>query len=122
VKWPLAVGLPLVYAVAVYVATLPPKPIYTLANKTVMTVTAESGPAILQRHEPEYPWQALRDGVEGSVVLRVAIARDGSVRSAIPVRGPEPLRQAAIDSVRRWQFEPKAAETEIEVPFVLPRP
>jgi len=122
VKWPLAVVLPLAYAGAVYVATRPPKPIYTLANKTVMTVTADSGPAILQRRQPEYPAQARRDGVEGSVVLKVAIGADGSVKSAVPVRGPEPLRQAAIDSVRRWQFEPKAAETEIEIPFVLPRP
>ena len=69
-----------------------------------------------------YPPQALRDRVEGSVFLKVAIAPDGSVSSAIPLRGPQLLRQAAVDGVRRWQFEPKAAETEIEVPFVLPRP
>ena len=122
VKWPLAVGLPLAYAVSVYVATRPPKPIYILANKTVMTVTAESGPAILRRSDPEYPPQALRDGVEGSVLLKVAIAHDGTVTDAVPVRGPEPLRHAAVESVLRWQFEAKAAETEIEVPFVLPRP
>jgi protein TonB len=109
------------YAAAVYVATRPPKPIYTLANKTVMTVTSDGGPAILTRAEPLYPPQALRDRIEGSVVLKVAIAPDGSVTSAIPLRGPEPLRQAAVDGVRRWHFEPKAAETEIEVPFVLPR-
>jgi periplasmic protein TonB len=119
---PLAIGLPLIYAAAVYLATRPPKPVYTLANKTVMTVTAESGPAILTHPDPEYPPQALRDRVEGSVVLKVAIAPDGSVSSAVPLRGPQPLRQAAVDGVRRWQFEPKAVEAEIEVPFVLPRP
>jgi TonB family protein len=121
VKRALAIALPLVYAWLVYLATRPPKPTYRLAGKTVMTVTADSSPAILQRLEAEYPAEALRDRVEGSVVLKVAIAGDGSVRSAIPVRGPAPLRQAAIDSVRRWQFEARAAETEIEVPFVLPQ-
>lgn len=35
----LSVGLPLIYALAVYFATRPPKPVYTLANKTVITVT-----------------------------------------------------------------------------------
>jgi hypothetical protein len=35
----IAIGLPLIYALAVYFATRPPKPIYTLANKTVITVT-----------------------------------------------------------------------------------
>jgi hypothetical protein len=35
----IAIGLPLIYALAVYFATRPPKPVYTLANKTVITVT-----------------------------------------------------------------------------------
>ena len=39
-RWTLlTVGLPLIYAVIVYVATRPPKPLYRLAGKTVMTVT-----------------------------------------------------------------------------------
>jgi hypothetical protein len=39
-RWTLlAVGLPLLYALAVFWATRPPKPVYRLANKTVITVT-----------------------------------------------------------------------------------
>jgi TonB family protein len=118
----LAVGFPLAYAAAVYVATRPPKPVYTMAGKTVMTVTDKPGLAVLHAPEPVYPDQALRDRVEGSVKLKVTIASDGAVAHAVPVSGPPLLRQAAIDTVRRWQFEPRPAEIEIDVPFSLGSP
>ena len=39
-RWTLlTVGLPLLYAVVVYVATRPPQPLYKLSGKTVMTVS-----------------------------------------------------------------------------------
>jgi TonB family protein len=119
VKKLLAIGLPSIYAMAVYVATRPPKPVYTLANRTVMTVTDKGGPPILHAPDPEYPPQALRDRVEGSVRLKVTVAADGTVTGAVPLSGPEPLRQAAVDTVRRWQFAASATETEVEVGFSL---
>src|ERR1035437_567972 len=110
---------PLVYLAVLYQATRPPRPIYTLAQHTVMTVTGEAGPAILHAPPVVYPPQALRDRVEGSVVLTVTIAADGTVTRAVPISGPEPLRQAAADNVRQWQFEAKAQETQIDVGFSL---
>src|ERR1019366_6167326 len=41
---------PLVYVMVLYLATRPPKPVYTFARHTVMTVTDKGGPAIL--HAP----------------------------------------------------------------------
>jgi TonB family protein len=113
----ITLALPLVYLAVLYRATRPPKPIYTFAQHTVMTVTGEVGPAILHAPPAVYPPLALRDRVEGSVILTVTIAADGTVARAVPISGPEPLRQAAADNVRQWQFEAKAQETEIGVGF-----
>ena len=110
-------ALPLVYVVVLYQATRPPKPVYTFPQHTVMTVTDKGGPAILHAPPAIYPPQALRAKVEGSVILQVTIAADGTVARAVAISGPEPLRRAAIDNVRQWQFEAKAQETQIDVGF-----
>ena len=115
----ITLALPLAYLAVLYLATRPPKPIYTFAQHTVMTVTDKGGPAILHAPPAIYPPQALRDRVEGSVILKVTIAADGTVARAMPISGPEPLRQAAVDNVRHWQFEAGARETPIDVGFSL---
>lgn len=112
-------ALPLVYIVVLFVANRPTKPVYTLANPTVMTVTDKGGPPILHAPEIIYPPQALRDRVEGSVVLKVTIATDGTVAHAEPLSGPASLVQAAVDNVGQWQFEAKAQETPIDIGFSL---
>jgi TonB family protein len=118
VRWlTVTLALPLVYVVVLYQATRPPKAVYTFAQPTVMTVTDKGGPAVLHAPPAIYPPQALRAKVEGSVILKVTIAADGTVAQAVPVSGPEPLRQAALDNVRQWQFEAKAQETQIDVGF-----
>lgn len=56
----------------------------------------------------EYPRDARRDGVEGWVDVEFTIAPDGSTRDLI-VRDAMPrevFEQAALDSMRRWRFEP----------------
>src|SRR5437763_12370404 len=99
-RWALLTfGLPLMYLAALCVAARPEKPEYVLPGRTVMTVTDKGGPAILHAPEAIYPAQALRDGVEGSVVANVTIAADGTVAGAVPVSGPEALRQPAVDNV-----------------------
>jgi TonB family protein len=110
---------PLAYLAVLYQATRPPKALYRFANPTVMTVTDRGGPAVLHGPDVVYPAQALRDRVEGSVTLKVSIAADGTVARAVPISGPEPLRRAAADNVRQWQFEAKARETQIDVGFSL---
>src|ERR1035441_63426 len=93
-------ALPLVYVVVLYQATRPPKPVYTFPQHTVMTVTDKGGPAILHAPPAIYPPQALRAKVEGSVILQVAIAADGTVARAVAISGPEPLRRAPPANAR----------------------
>jgi TonB family protein len=57
---------------------------------------------------PAYPREAQRQGVEGWVDVEFTIAPDGSTRDLV-VRSAERgdvFEEAALDSVRRWRFEP----------------
>ena len=57
---------------------------------------------------PVYPAQAIQNGWEGTVVLRLHVGTDGSVEEVevISSSGHTVLDDAAIRSVRGWRFEP----------------
>lgn len=65
-------------------------------------------PGILSRREPAYPEQARRNGVEGTVVLRIEILENGHAGNISVYRssGSEQLDEAAVDAVQRWRFVP----------------
>ena len=44
--------------------------------------------------------------IEGKVTLSIVVDAKGRVSDATPLSGPPELFQAAIDSVRQWQYEP----------------
>lgn len=57
---------------------------------------------------PRYPPEALRSGTSGEVLVELTVGTDGSVTSARVVRA-DPVRvfdREALNSVRRWKFEP----------------
>jgi len=53
-----------------------------------------------------YPNSASEKGIEGKVVLRILVDAKGRVSDAKAVTGPPALFQAAIESVKNWEFEP----------------
>jgi protein TonB len=55
---------------------------------------------------PEYPDLARQAQVEGVVVLRVLVERDGSVGEIVVERSVPLMDEAAITAVRRWVFSP----------------
>ena len=48
--------------------------------------------AILTRVDPIYPPDARSSGIQGAVVLRVVISKDGDITDLDPISGPEELR------------------------------
>jgi TonB family protein len=73
-----------------------------------------------------YPPQARAAGQHGTVVLEVLVATNGTVKDLKVVSGPPMLRQAAMDAVRRWKYQPFklngkaiAAQTQVQVDFKL---
>ena len=62
--------------------------------------------ALLHRVDPTYPEDALRQRIQGQVVLQIRIGKDGFVYDAKVIRGESRLSQAALDAVRQWRFTP----------------
>jgi TonB family protein len=83
---------------------------------------------ITHRVTPEYPQDARRAGVDGTVVLDTVVSGEGAVTQLRFVSGPEVLSQAAMNAVRWWRFEPflvngqpATVETTVAVDFRLHR-
>jgi len=54
--------------------------------------------------EPNYPIEAVRERVEGTVTLRIGVNQVGTVESVRFISGPPLLAAAAINSVRTWRY------------------
>jgi len=53
-----------------------------------------------------YPPDAKKKRVQGKVVLKAEIGKDGHVESLHVVSGPSELQQSAMDAVRQWVYKP----------------
>ena len=92
----------------------PTKPIASppveASKPTPQPVVAASDPVIaakaMRRVDPVYPAFAKSVNVSGSVVVEVTIDEQGKVVKADAVAGPGPLRQAAVDAAKHWEFQP----------------
>ncbi len=61
---------------------------------------------------PQYPPDAGRARIEGTVVLMAVIGKDGSVLDVRVESGLPILAQAAIDAVRQWRYKPYVIDGE----------
>ena len=61
---------------------------------------------------PQYPPEAGRARLEGTVVLMAVIGSDGSVRDVRVESGLPVLAQAAIDAVKQWRYKPYLVDGE----------
>jgi protein TonB len=84
--------------------------------------------SLLHRVEPDYPEEALRQRIQGPVVLDVRADRDGSIQEIKLLSGQPLLADAAIAAVKQWRFKPLVDKgqpvemrTTITLNFRLPR-
>jgi TonB family protein len=63
--------------------------------------------------QPDYPEMAQRLALKGTVQLELLIARDGSVKDVRVIGGHPLLAEAAVKTVKGWQYEPADKETKI---------
>lgn len=75
---------------------------------------------------PVYPAIAKAAHVQGTVVLRVLISKEGAVQSLSVLSGSPMLQSAAVDAVRTWIYkpyllngEPVAVRTQVNIIFTL---
>jgi periplasmic protein TonB len=81
---------------------------------------------LIHKVEPQYPSIARQLHIEGRVIVKAIISRDGIITHAEAESGQTLLAQAALAAVRQWRYrpyylnhEPIEVETEITVNFVL---
>ncbi len=77
-------------------------------RKDVMTVEGDvTAPRAIHKELPLYTEVARKERVQGLVILRLLIDDTGKVTEVEVLKGlPYGLTQTAIDTVKKWQFEP----------------
>jgi protein TonB len=106
--------------------TAPPPPgAFLGAGSSAITA---SEPKLISSTRPAYPQLAKQGNVEGDVVITADIDATGKVIAARATAGPAYLRQAAVDAVRNWKYEPAnlngkptSAQITIKIQFRLNR-
>jgi len=63
-------------------------------------------PRLVTRTVPSYPAAARQVGIEGEVAIDAVIDTSGKLTNLKVVSGAPLLRQAALDSLRSWKYEP----------------
>ena len=89
-------------------------------------------PSVVTRVPARYPPEALREGLQGTVILRCIVEPDGSVSSATVTKSIDTrfgLDDEAVKAVMQWRFEPGRREgvpvrvaTLVTVTFALRAP
>jgi len=75
----------------------------------------------VESEPPVYPQVAQSAGVEGTVLVRVLVGKDGRVKDVIYIEGPEGLKAAADDCARTAVFKPALMDHRpVEVWVMMP--
>ena len=77
------------------------------AAPQAMPVTGQAQQArLISSVPPTYPAFAKSIGLQGDITIDALIDATGRVTTMTPLSGPVALQQAAMDALRRWNFEP----------------
>ena len=66
----------------------------------------EQKPELINNIKPVYPEIARKAMLEGQVVVRFLVGKDGRVERVEVMKGEEIFRQAAVDAVAQFVFKP----------------
>jgi TonB family protein len=81
---------------------------------------------LIKKVNPKYPGKARQKGVQGTVILRAMINKDGDIADLQLISGDPLLAKAAMDAVKKWKYwpyifqgQPVEVDTQIQVNFTL---
>jgi len=71
-----------------------------------------------------YPFDAVKDKLQGKVLVRAVISESGDIESAVPISGDPLLAKAAVDAAKEWKFRPylrdgSRVKMAINIPFAF---
>ncbi len=84
----------------------------------------EVAPIPISHPGPVYPDFARKAQIQGQVILRVLVGKDGRVKNIKVVRGVTGLNAAAVNAVKNWIYKPALSDNKpvtvwIEVPVLF---
>ncbi len=82
----------------------------------------ETKPVMIKHVDAQYPEEARFENAEGEVFLRFRIGKEGWVEEVEVLKGDEVFRQAAIDAVKQFMFEPATQNDQpvrVWVPYAI---
>jgi len=99
------------------------------SGENVEQMTEDLKPTILYREYAKYSDEALKNGLEGTVILEVVFAADGNMKDLKVYSGlPDGLTESAIAAAQKFRFEPATREGKpvsvrgkLELEFKLPK-
>jgi len=107
-------------------AAAPPPPPKAATPNRIKVGGAVQAASLVKKVTPEYPPIAKTAHVQGTVVLRAIIAKDGSVEQLQFVTGPPLLMASAMSAVKEWKYKPTTlngqpveVDTTVQVVFSL---
>jgi protein TonB len=78
-------------------------------------------PVLLSAEQPAYPDLAREAGITGTVRVNVLVGKDGRVKKAIAMDGPELFRASAVEAAQRARFKPALqGRNPVEVWVLIP--
>jgi len=83
-------------------------------------MSADTTDMVSHSVRPGYPLLARQMKIQGSVILRALISKEGTIQDLHVLSGPTILASAAQDAVRQWHFKPhyqgaEAVETQAKI-------
>ena len=103
-------------------SVVPPPPVHV--SRPPVSVMMQGN--LIDRVQPDYPPIARAARIQGVVILRATISREGTIENLQVVSGHPMLIKAAMDAVKRWHYrpyvlngQPVEVETEVTVNFLL---
>ncbi len=76
----------------------------TLAEK--LGAKSVEAPILVRRVEPKYPGAALKQKVQGEVILKCTSDLEGNITTVDVVKGPGALARESVEIARLWKYDP----------------
>ena len=84
-------------------------------------IMVDEEPVRISIDPPVYPEVAKKAGIEGTVLVRVLVGKDGRIKDVIHIEGPEALKESADDCARTAVFRPALIDAQpVEVWVLMP--
>jgi protein TonB len=102
-----------------------PQPLLGTSKRVRVSFGVAQG-LLVSKVPPQYPQDAKGQRIQGAVVMRVIVDKEGDVANIRLVSGHPLLAPPAIDAVKQWKYRPyllnetpSEVETEVTVNFTL---